>query len=173
VDGTITTPSGSTTYSVAADGTFTLGNLTGTVLEGGSAIIFGATSLTPQINIAVRKLGTFDNASLNGTYTFVSYYFKDVPQSSTPATGTPLPMPLGGSDEVGTLTFDGAGNVSYSTTYNVDGTITSSSGSTTYSVASDGTFTLGNLTGIVLEGGSVVAFGATSLTPQINLAIRR
>ena len=56
---------------------------------------------------------TYSNASLKGTYSFFSYFFDTTTtQSLTPAAGNVLPVPVGFKTEIGTVTFDGAGNAS-------------------------------------------------------------
>lgn len=76
-------------------------------------------------------------------------------------------VPSGYVSDSGTVTFEGAGNFSYSHTSSEDGATTTSSGSGTYSLASDGTLTIENLQGYVLSGGSMFVLAATSGSPQI------
>ncbi len=53
---TVASPfSGSFSYSVAADGTYTAGNFGGGVLAGGAVILFGSTSGTPRISLAILR----------------------------------------------------------------------------------------------------------------------
>ncbi|MGH8820342.1 MAG: hypothetical protein ACREWJ_03505, partial [Rhodoferax sp.] len=123
----------------------------------------------------------YSNASLNGTYGAMTYSFQAAThQPNTPAVGTPQAAPLGFKTSIGTATFDGQGNFSFTATSDVDGTGGSNSGSGTYSVASDGSFVIAvsggdALSGYVLAGGSVAVFSenpGSGAPPEIHVAIK-
>lgn len=179
VDGTLSANASSATYSVAADGTFHLGALTGGVLEGGSMIVCSNTAVggSPELTILLRQEGTFTTASVHGTYAMVGFSRKlGATQPLTPSAGTPLPDPLGfvGSGG-GTVTFDGLGGATVDSFLNTDGVISADTGPATYSVAADGTLTFGTATGGVLADGSVIVVSTMTggSDPEINLWIRK
>jgi hypothetical protein len=180
MDGTSSPVSGAAQYDVAPGGDFSMGGgslFTGGVTLDGSAVVFGSQNGVPQVSIALKRAGSYSNATLNGVYGVVFYVFDgSATQPVVPAAGLPLPAPRGFSVAVGTMTFDGAGQVTLSVTKNTDGAASTQSGSGTYSVAADGTFTLnaGNtFTGTVAEGGSAIVWGSTTGNPQLAVCIRR
>jgi hypothetical protein len=119
---------------------------------------------------------SYSAASLNGTYAAIQYnHDSSATQSNTPAQGTPLPAPLGFHSNVGTVSFDGAGNGSISFTQNVDGVVSPNPDTSfTYTVSSTGAFATGDNTGYVLDNGKIVI--ASSITagqnPQILVLVR-
>ena len=177
-DGASSPDTGSASYSVSSGGILTLvggGGGTGALLAGGSVLIWTTTANQPQLSLCVKRGGTFSTASLNGAYGTVFYRFEGgTVQPATQTAGNPTTHPNGFQCSVGTLTFDGAGNASYSGTKNTDGTASADTGTDTYSVASDGTFSMTNISGYVLEGGSVVIWMTNAPAgPQISISIRK
>jgi hypothetical protein len=148
--GTVSTGTGNGTYSVKANGT---GSMKITLSDGASGI-FGivinaggkgfqimCTNCSGDPNVlsatAVASGGSsFSNASLKGTFEFLS-------------TQWPTPQDSNAQNDMGILTFDGAGKIKASITQNVAGTVTIIKASGTYSVNSDGSgsFTLTPKTG--------------------------
>lgn len=187
-DSVVSAPGGGTgSYSVAPDGTLTFlfgYSATGGVLADGSAFVLSTSSRSggpPEINIGIRKGGSFTNASLSGTYFFQGYWWNGGTQPNAPATGTPLPAPTGFSIDAGILTFDGAGNWTYSAqSMNQDATISAPGNiAGSYSVAPDGTLTFlsGYLaTGGILAGGNTFLVNTASKSgsdPEINIGIKK
>jgi len=176
-DGTTGPDNGSDTYSVTSGGTFSMTNMTGTVLAGGSVLIWVSSGNNqPQIAISLKKSGTLGTASLKGDYGTVTYHFENgTTQPNTSTAGTPAGRPLGFISTASTLTFDGAGNVSVASgTRNTDGTASADSGSGTYSVDPDGTYHMSagsTFSGLVLDGGSVLIWASLSNLPQIGVSI--
>ncbi len=131
----VTDETGSGTYSVASDGTVTItvgsGTLTAELSADGNTLVGAVltSSATPEIDIGIKQgQGTFTTASLSGTYSVAA-----------------LTDNSGGSNGLlGTLTFDGAGNVTGTSTQNdaKAGTVATVSLAGTYSVAADGTVTV-------------------------------
>jgi hypothetical protein len=150
--GTLTTGTGSGTYSVNTNGSGSI-NIT---LTNGDSGIFGivinaagkgfqmmCTNCGGDPNVlsatAVATGGSsFRNASLNGNYEFLS-------------TQWPTPQHSNAENDLGILTFDGAGKIKASITENAAGKITIIKASGTYSVNSDGSgsFTLTAKTGSI------------------------
>ena len=128
--GVITSSAESGTYSVAADGALTMTPASGSPLSGGisadgkTLVISQLTAGQPSAFAVGIKQGqtNFTNADVVGTYSIVNY--------------------TGNSAELATLSFDGAGNFSGTTTSNGAGTISNSSITGTYAVAADGTLTV-------------------------------
>ena len=181
-DGTATPDSGSGTYSVNADGSFTTNvGLTGNVLAGGSMFVFRTATGETRMGVGVKQGGSFSTASASGLYTMVQYSFNaGANQPALPAepAGPPqpaMPSPLGFRAQLATLTLNGgAGTFTLSGTQNADGTGSSISGSGTYAVAADGTFTTSTgLTGTLLADGSTLVFATTSGNTQMGVGIRR
>ncbi len=88
----------------------------------------------------------------------------DISVPATPYNGlVNVPFPeYAFRDEQGTVTFDGAGNYSWSATRNVAGLTTPVSGSGQYTVTADGTMTLDfGAEGTVLAGGSTFVLAST------------
>src|SRR6185436_2049966 len=143
-DGSSGADSGSGTYSVYSGGTFSMtagATFTGSLLAGGSILVWASTSNQPQLSISVKKGGTLSAASLTGTYGTVMYRFEGATtQPATQVAGQPSIHPNGFTSTVGTLTFDGINSVNFSGTTNTDGSGSPSVGSGTYTVAADGTF---------------------------------
>jgi hypothetical protein len=184
-DGATVSLSGSGSYSVASDGALTLDSMVGGVLPGGNVFVAASTSGDEtQMLVGIKKSGTsFSNASLSGTYAFSGFLVDVSPESSlvsldipaVPYTGglsVPI-VPDGFASDAGTVTFDGSGGFSYSTTSNEDGTTVTLSGTGSYSVASDGALTIDStLVGSVLPGGSMFIAASTSGDePQILVGI--
>ncbi|MEO8165483.1 MAG: hypothetical protein ABI619_08800 [Betaproteobacteria bacterium] len=178
VGGTATPVGGSGTYTVAADGTFTLDfGVVGSVLGGGSAFILAATAGVPviEMGMGIKKGGTVNASSLDGNYSLALYYSDapdgvasrltlDVPRTPYDAI---IDVPFPGSvlnSELRNVTFDGAGNYSWTGTRNTGGIAAAVSGSGTYTVDTDGTLSLegGSTRGSVLAGGDmfIVATGS-------------
>ncbi len=119
----------------------------------------------------------YSNATLSGTYAFNFTIMDsrfgspgviDVDIPATPFLGTvPVPFPqYAFATELGTITFDGAGNYSWSGIRNNGGTPIAVSGSGTYSVDADGRLALDiGPAGNVLAGGST--FVLTSLSGAV------
>lgn len=168
---------GGGTYSISTNGTLTLldTGLTGNLLAGGSTFILTASAGQPmEVGFGVKKGGTFSNASLGGTYTVTFYYSDpaagpanglDISIPDTPFSGGfDVPFPVSGfNTELRTMTFNGAGNYSWSGTRNQGGISSAVSGNGTYAVAADGSLTTdGGLEGNVLAGGSTFILTSTS-----------
>jgi hypothetical protein len=187
-DGTGNTGNVSGTYSVNANGSFTLTTNGSTdvdggyILAGGSVLNFSKNpGEVPSVGVAL-KTGTsgFNNASLNGSYGMVSYYFTDsVTQPATPSAGSPQAIPLGFSSSNDMVAFDGAGHYTAVGTTNTDGTGSAGNVSGTYSVNSDGSFTLTTsgstdvLAGYILAGGSVLNFSKNpGEVPSMGVALK-
>ncbi|HXR14681.1 MAG TPA: hypothetical protein VN777_00620 [Terriglobales bacterium] len=150
--GTLSTGTGSGTYSVKANGSGSM-NIT---LSNGESGIFGivinakgkgfqimCTNCDGDPNVlsatAIASGGSsFSNASLKGAYEFLT-------------TQWPTPKDSNAQNELGILTFDGVGKVNASITENVAGNVTIIKASGTYSVNSDGSgsFTLTPKTGSI------------------------
>jgi hypothetical protein len=128
--GAITSSAVSGAYSVAADGSLTITPASGSPLSGGisadgeTLVLSQLTAGQPSAFVVGIKQGqtNFTNADVIGTYNIVNY--------------------TGNSAELATLSFDGAGNFSGTTTSNGAGTISNSSITGTYAVAADGTLTV-------------------------------
>lgn len=179
---------GNGTYTVDADGNMRLDfGIEGTVLAGGSTFVLAATHGVPviEMGMGLKKGGTFDDASLNGTYA-VALYYSDAPVApgtinlivpTVPYSASlPVPFPVNGlSSELRTMIFDGAGNYSWSGTRNTNGTSTSiPPGSGTYTVASDGALTLDTgLTGQLLAGASTLLLTSPSGKVQIGAGVKK
>ena len=116
----------------------------------------------------------YSNATLSGNYgfnftimdaRFGSPGVIDVDVPSTPFSGT-VTVPFPGyafASELGTITFDGAGNYSWSGIRSNGGTPTAVSGSGTYGVDADGRLALDiGPSGSVLAGGSTFVLTSTS-----------
>ena len=158
--GTLTTGTGSGTYSVKTNGSGSM-NIT---LTNGDSGIFGlvinaagkgfqimCTNCDGDPNVlsatAVAAGGSsFSNASLKGAYEFLS-------------TQWPTPQDANAENDLGILTFDGAGKVNASITENAAGKITIIKASGTYSVNSDGS---GSFTLTVKTGSITNAFAIDS-----------
>jgi Chaperone of endosialidase len=114
--------------------------------------IVGLVSWSPlvfSVQMAHAQLTpTYSNASLKGTYSGVAYMFHGS-----------MTVPQGFESDLGTGTFDGAGNVAFSLTSNSGGVIVSGSSNATYSVAADGSVTVSggvNGTGFLADGGRIL-----------------
>lgn len=116
----------------------------------------------------------YSNATLSGTYGF-NFYINDprfgspgsidVVVADTPTVVSPtVPFPAYAfATEMGTITFDGAGNYSWSGTRSNAGTPTAVGGSGLYTVSPDGTLALDiGPVGSVLAGGSTFVLTSTS-----------
>jgi hypothetical protein len=173
---------GGGTYSVAPDGTFTASvgsTLQGSVMAGGSVVVFGSTSGVPVIGIALKKGSGLGNAVLSGTYGVVSYKHDDAGvRPVEPGPGSISPYEGGYTVDVQTVTFDGFGGLSAGASIqNTDGAAPApSGGSGTYTVGFDGTVTgsVGSsIRGYVLAGGGVFVLGSTTGVPSISIAVRK
>ena len=188
VAGTTTPVSGSGQYTVTADGTMALDfGVVGTVLAGGSTFVLAATAGVPviEMGVGVKKGGTFDNAGFNGSYA-VALYYSDAtagPSSTinlnvtrTPYNNT-FPVPFPGyalNSELRTMTFDGAGNYTWSGIRNTSGASRPTSGSGTYVLASDGTLTLDTgLAGNVLAGASTFILATAAGRVEMGVGLRK
>ena len=158
-DGVATTTTGGTpiSYSVASDGSLSLGTGAPMLnLVGSGELVIGTRTIgAPVIITAAVKNGSgMSNASLNGTYAYVSYGFGlQTPQPTAPASGQTAPAPKGFRVAFGSATFDGVGTVTISGTSNQDGVVTTRPiSSSNYSLAADGTLTIGaEVVGAVLS----------------------
>jgi hypothetical protein len=158
--GTLTTGTGTGTYSVNANGS---GSMSIT-LTNGDAGIFGivinaagkgfqmmCTNCGGDPNVlsatALASRGSsFSNASLKGNYEFLS-------------TQWPTPQDSNAQNDLGILTFDGAGKIKASITQNAAGKVTIIKASGTYSVNSDGS---GSFTLTAKMGSITIAFAIDS-----------
>jgi hypothetical protein len=127
----------------------------------------------------------YSNATVAGTYAFNFYIMDsrfgspgviDVDVPSTPFAGT-VTVPFPGyafASELGTITFDGAGNYSWSGIRNNGGTPTAVSGSGTYSVDAEGRLALDiGPSGNVLAGGSTfVLTSTTGAVVEMGVGVR-
>jgi len=150
--GTLSSGTGSGTYSVNANGSASMNIM----LSNGASGVFGAvvnaagkgfqimcTSCGGDPNVLsatglASGGSSFNNASLKGAYEFLS-------------TQWPTPQDSNAQNDLGILTFDGAGKVKASITENVAGKVTIIKASGTYSVNSDGSgsFTVTPKTGSI------------------------
>jgi 6-phosphogluconolactonase (cycloisomerase 2 family) len=164
-DGTVTSESGSATYSISSGGTLAFDVFSGGVLVGGEA--FTVSSTTKQVMmVGIKKSGSFSTASLNGAYAVAGYHRTNVGGVTMPAPGGPMPNPNGFKSNAGTLTFDGAGGVSISGTQVLDGVVSPDTGADTYTVGADGALSLisSGFQGGVLAGKRVLLLGNTAGT---------
>jgi hypothetical protein len=128
---------------------------------------------------------TYSNASLHGTYAGMAYSFQSNatqvlwPTNCTPTCSFPqnLASPLGFQSVIGTVTFDGAGTMTYSIAQDEDGVVTPQTGTNAYSVAANGTITGGvdfNVTGTVLQNGKIVMMNSIAgHDPQVLLFVKQ
>jgi len=158
--GTLTTGTGSGTYSVNTNGSGSM-NIT---LTNGESGIFGlvinaagkgfqimCTNCDGDPNVlgatAVASGGSsFSNASLKGNYEFLS-------------TQWPTPQDASAENDLGILTFDGVGKVKATITENAAGKVTIIKASGTYAVKSDGS---GSFTVTAKTGSITIAFAIDS-----------
>jgi hypothetical protein len=175
----VVSPSGDVTISTISG--FTI-NLMGVMRADGSVMVLSSSSSDPEVAVAIKKDGTtLSTASLHGSYNLVGYKFRSsTVQSNMPAPTTPLPPPLGFVSELGTVSYDGSGNWTLSTTNNTDGTASASTSSGTYAVSSIGDVsftrsspTVGSGSGTMRADGSVLLLASGSGDPEIMVAIRR
>ena len=126
----------------------------------------------------------YTNSTLSGSYgvTFYSSDAKAGPQDviNIPSVPSTVSVPFPGyafTTSVATVTFDGAGNFTYSGTRNRGGVSSAVSGSGTYAVAANGTLTFASTGGTphagnVLAGGSTFILATTSGEPiEIGVGI--
>jgi hypothetical protein len=144
--GTLATVTGSGTYTTpdASTGRFALTpppglpTLTGYLVSVNQAFVVGADSSVMAGKFQAQSAGTFSNSSLNLNGFFGDKEFATAP---VPPPYGVLPATLG----VGAITFDGAGNTSFVSDRNIQGTLLPGQAtSTSYSVASIGRVTLGS-----------------------------
>jgi hypothetical protein len=158
--GTLTTGTGSGTYSVNANGSGSM-NIS---LTSGESGIFGivinaagkgfqimCTNCDADPNVlsatAVATGGSsFSNASLKGNYEFLG-------------TQWPTPQDANAENDLGILTFDGVGKVKATITENAAGKVTTIKASGTYAVESDGS---GSFTVTAKTGSITIAFAIDS-----------
>jgi len=140
----VTTGTGSGTYTVNSDGTgtinvslsggsgtFTSGTFTIVLNAGGKGFQTILTTCSPLCGqdvfsgtaVATQET-SFSNASLKGTFEFLNLKWAIPPTNA--------------NNVLGLLTFDGTGNVAFSATSDIAGTVTTLSGNGTYSVNADG-----------------------------------
>ncbi|MEO8156426.1 MAG: hypothetical protein ABI648_01430 [Betaproteobacteria bacterium] len=188
VAGTTTPVSGNGQYTVTADGTVALDfGVVGTVLAGGSTFVLASTAGVPviEMGMGVKKGGTFNNASFNGSYAVALYYSDatvgppgtiNLNVTKTPYNNT-FAVPFPGyalSSELRTMTFDGAGNYTWSGTRNTSGNSSPASGSGTYVLATDGTLTLDTgLAGNVLAGASAFILATPGGKVEMGVGLRK
>jgi len=188
VAGVSTPVGGSGQYTVSADGRMALDfGLKGGVLAGGSTFVLAATEGVQviEMGMGLKKGAGFSVASLNGSYAVALYYADpaagpagsiNLSIAKTPYTATfNLPFPgYALNSELRTMTFDGAGNYSWSGARNTSGATRAVSGSGTYSVAVDGAlgFDTG-LAGHLLAGASAFILTTPSGMVQMGAGIRK
>ena len=181
-DGVVASVTSSGAYSVAADGSMTIDELSGRVLSGGGTFILASTSSDPQIAVGVKVAGAFSNASLSGSYTMTNFYTESATSNPLSTVSVSIPSSPFVTDlqipgrfktgvDLGTVTFDGAGHFTYSGSQNRDGVVASVTSSGSYSVAADGSLTIDELSGSVLSGGGTFILASTSSDPQIAIGI--
>jgi hypothetical protein len=144
--GILGTVTGSGTYTIpaASTGRFTLTlpqgvpPLVGYLVSANQAFVVGAGSGVTAGTFQAQSVGTFSNSSLN-----ITGFLGDLEFAAAP-----VPPPPGVSSatlSAGTVTFDGAGNVSFTRDQNVQGIpLSGQMNSTSYSVSSNGRVTLGS-----------------------------
>jgi len=145
-------------YSVAGDRTLSVLDPTmpgstlavGRVASNGGIALLGSIQdgEDPGLFLALRRSGTFNDASLDGDYAMCVFVHDDAADEN------------GG--DTGGLTFDGAGGAPGGVSVNRNGVISGAGFGATYTVAADGGFTLSfgalsNFRGGVLEGTNVIA----------------
>ncbi|MGE5624706.1 MAG: hypothetical protein ACM3ZT_04075 [Bacillota bacterium] len=173
-DGTVTTQSGSGTYSVSSTGVVSVPaeDLSGQVLSG-TVVVLATTLDDPEIHMLVKKSGSFSKASVNGAYSLSGFRFDlAAAQATAPSKGSRLPLPRGISSLTETVTFNGAGSFTFTGTENVNGAAVSRSGSGTYSVSSTGVAAVPGLSGQVLSGGSLIIMAAKSGSPEFVVLVK-
>ena len=188
VGGSPTDVFGSGTYTIDTEGNLALDfGIKGTVLAGGSAFVLAATESAPviEMGMGVKKGGSFDNASLKGSYTVALYNFDvgagppdtiNLNVARTPYTGTfNVPFPdYALNSELRTMNFDGAGRYTWSGTRNTGGVSSLVSGSGTYAVARDGSLTFDTgLEGHLLAGASTFILTTLGGTIQMGAGVRK
>jgi hypothetical protein len=180
---------GDGTYTVSPDGSMGLDfGLQGSVLAGGSTFVLAATqgAAVIEMGMGVKKAGSFDVSSLQGSYAVALYYSDatagplntialDVPDMLPYQASLDVPFPgYALNSELRTMIFDGAGNYSWSGTRNTSGVSRPVSGSGTYTVAEDGALTIDtSLTGHMLAGASTFILTAPSGTVQMGAGIKK
>lgn len=133
-EGTISTGTGSGTYTLAADGTLlvTPSDEPSAVYTGHAAssgvitLTMTAGSVYPETAILVKQGGTHTAASVAGSYTVVSYSHQN---------GIDMSM-------VGTVTLTSSGSYTNNATWNENGRISQDTGTGTFTVASNGAITV-------------------------------
>jgi len=189
VAGTSIDVGGSGTYTVSPDGNVGLDfGLQGSVLAGGSTFVLAATQSAQvvEMGMGVKKGGSFDVSSLQGSYAVALYYSDatagpantialDVPDTLPYEASLAVPFPgYALNSELRTMIFDGAGNYSWSGTRNTSGNSRPVSGSGSYTVAADGALTIDTgLTGHLLAGASTFILTAPSGTVQMGAGIKK
>jgi hypothetical protein len=160
--GTVGTAAVSGTYAIAADGTaqFTTSvpeTFAGGVIKGGAVAVFGGSVTAgdaPGLLVFVRAAVSASDATFQGAYWAVTL-------SRDAVTGE-------FRSQTGTVTSDGAGNLTLEAVSNTEGTfVVEPPQPATYGVAADGTLTVGGgghtMVGAITEDGSfAVAGGGTS-----------
>jgi hypothetical protein len=159
-------------YSVAANGRTTLSGGTGDTCTGApvfylrdtnTAFLLGTgSSITDVGGLEPQAAGPFNNASLSGNYFM--------------GTGTVVSQSV--EVGVGSVTLDGAGNVSGTSDYTwTGGQDANSSFTDTYTVNADGTFTVGSMAptiiGIVISGNKLVLIDASDSPDPSLLMIQK
>ena len=187
VAGARTDVGGSGTYTVSPDGNMRLDfGVEGSVLAGGSTFVLAATTGVPviEMGVGVKKGGSFNNGSLNGSYA-VALYYSDAAAAPaainlsidmTPFSGT-LIVPFPGyalNSELRTMIFDGGGNYTWTGLRNTSGVSSAVSGSGTYAVGPDGALTFDTgLTGHLLAGSGTFILTTPSGLVQMGAGIRK
>jgi hypothetical protein len=189
VAGTMTEAGGDGTYTVSPDGILALDfGLEGSVLAGGSTFVLAAThsAAVIEMGMGVKKGGSFDASSLQGSYAVALYYSDDtggaadtialdVPDTLPYQANLDVPFPRYALNiEFRTMIFDGSGNYSWSGTRNTSGVSRPVSGSGSYTVAADGALTIDTgLTGHLLAGASTFILTTPSGVVQMGAGIRK
>lgn len=174
-DGNVSTATGSVTYSLAADGTLSVNQLSGNVRSDGGAFSVFATSGSPQIGF-FTKLGTgVTPATIAGSFWFASYYFDaSQQQPNTPAAGQQIPLPVGFTVQQGSAVVDAAGNINFTATVNQDGKLSTQSGSTAYTLGTNGAISTGSLAGYVSADSNILIMTSVAgKSPQFFIGVRK
>lgn len=188
VAGVSTPVGGSGQYTVSADGRMALDfGVEGSVLAGGSTFVLAATDGVPviEMGIGLKKGGSFNDASLNGSYAVALYYSDpaagpagsiNLSVTKTPYAATfDVPFPAYAlNSELRTMAFDGAGNYTWSGIRNTSGVSRAVSGSGTYAVAADGALNFDTgLNGHLLAGASAFILTTPAGMVQMGTGVRK
>ena len=131
--------SGQELYSVSSDGAFTMGDNKGVASPDGNFIFMVDLAGIVGMEILVKKSSGLSNATLNGEYYGVAFYWNE-----------------GGGTIFARTAFDGNGSFTFQHIQTSGGDL--DNGQHFYSVSPDGAFTMGSNRGVVSSDGNLVFF---------------